>query len=465
MHSQIKISELSLVIGTKQIVDSFSTAIQAGQKIALIGDNGSGKSSLLKLLASISHGKPAEISHGADLIIGYVPQIILEYNQLSGGERFHKRLSQALANYPNLLLLDEPTNHLDSNNRKSLFNLLRHNYATQIIVSHDPELLELMDSIWHIHGGKITVYSGSYQTYLATVENKQNQLAKRVTELKQAKLEQHQALMHEQQRAKSSREMGEKNIQQRKWPTVTSKTKAMRAGTTASKNNAKLNAARQDITQQLADLWIPEILEYSFELVATAHNVPVITINHGECAYTNSKFRLTNINLNLFGNERLAIVGNNGSGKSTLIKAILKQSDINSSGEWLVPPAHKIAYFDQHYTNLPNNVTLLEYMRSISDLSDSAIRSFLNKFLFRKNEEVNNQIANLSGGERARLALATIAIQSPMLLILDEITNNIDLTTRNHILQLLKDYAGAMIVISHDQSFIAEIGVTNFYQL
>ncbi|RTK94884.1 MAG: ATP-binding cassette domain-containing protein [Neisseriaceae bacterium] len=93
------------------------------------------------------------------------------------------------------------------------------------------------------------------------------------------------------------------------------------------------------------------------------------------------------------------------------------------------------------------------------------MRAFLNKFLFRKNEEVYNNIGNLSGGEKARLSLASFALKSYDLLILDEITNNIDLITRNHIVSVLKEYAGALIVISHDKYFLDELGVNDYYRL
>lgn len=465
MHLQINISDLSLFINNKELISGFSTTIYYGKKIAIIGDNGSGKSSLLKLLASIDHETYREISSSNDLTIAYIAQTISGYECLSGGERFNKELSQAIALYPNLLLLDEPTNHLDVGNRKSLFNLLKHNYITQIIVSHDPELLNMMDIIWHIHDGKVTVYNGNYESYLSVLELSKNKLQNSIAELKQAKLNQHQALMKEQHRAKNSRKQGEKNISQRKWPTITSKTKAMRASNTASKNHAKLNSIRQDIQEQLNDIWIPEEIYYSFKLSGKTHNAAVVTIHDGACGYIGSSFKLIDVNFSLYSGDRLAIIGKNGSGKSTLVKAILKNQKIWLNGEWSVPSRERISYLDQHYNNLPNNLTVFDYISSLSDLAGSEIRDFLNKFLFRKNEEINNKIENLSGGEKVRLSLAGLALNTPELLILDEVTNNIDLTTRNYIINILREYSGAMIVISHDKKFIHELTIDNFYEL
>lgn len=116
MHSQITISNLSLTVNNKELFSNFSCNIFYGQKIAIIGDNGCGKSVLLKMLSQFEHF-PDEIVCGNDLIVGYVPQTISHYQLCSGGERFNKLLSQELAKYPNILLLDEPTNHLDEFNR------------------------------------------------------------------------------------------------------------------------------------------------------------------------------------------------------------------------------------------------------------------------------------------------------------------------------------------------------------
>ncbi|MCE3269327.1 MAG: ATPase component of transporter with duplicated ATPase domain, partial [Burkholderiales bacterium] len=124
------------------------------------------------------------------------------------------------------------------------------------------------------------------------------------------------------------------------------------------------------------------------------------------------------------------------------------------------------AYLDQHYNNLPKMQTIAQYISGLMPSWNHAeLRTFLNKFLFRKNEEVNNYISFLSGGELVRLSLAVIALKAPKLLILDEITNNIDLTTREHIIQVLNSYPGAMIVISHDTNFLQEIKITANYDV
>lgn len=157
----------------------------------------------------------------------------------------------------------------------------------------------------------------------------------------------------------------------------------------------------------------------------------------------------------------MAIIGDNGSGKSTLIKAILGDESVCKTGDWHVIKREDIGYLDQHYGTLNPDKTVLE---TISDLvpnwSHTEVRRHLNDFLFRKNEEVNAIVSILSGGEKARLSLAQIAAKTPKLLILDEITNNLDLETKEHVVQVIKAYPGAMIIISHEADFLEEIGIS-----
>jgi ATPase subunit of ABC transporter with duplicated ATPase domains len=181
--------------------------------------------------------------------------------------------------------------------------------------------------------------------------------------------------------------------------------------------------------------------------------------------------------------SRIAIQGDNGSGKTTLIKAILGDESVCKTGQWHVVKREDVGYLDQHYANLQRHCEpqrgeanqsfsgsrrfarddVLTVLETIADLaphwSHIEVRRHLNDFLFRKNEEVNALINTLSGGEKARLSLAQIGAKTPQLLILDEITNNLDRETKDHVIQVLKSYPGAMIVISHDADFLEEIGV------
>lgn len=463
MHLPIEITGFELCIPGRSLIHDFNTIIYPGSRIGIIGDNGSGKSSLIRAIYQAQFTVNPALNLAGDITIGYVPQLIF-HDSLSGGERFNNALSQALANFPELLLLDEPTNHLDSKNRHALFRLLRHNPSTMLVVSHDPELLNnYVDCLWHVHNGKVTIFNGGYDDYCRQLKQQRDKLCRRIDELKAEQKQQHQLLMKEQQRAKNSRMQGEKHISERKWPTVTSATKARRAENTSGKNAAKIRHLREEIRQQLDGLWQPEELNYSFALDCVSLDKAVLSIVNGSCGYFNGGFSLNNLNLSLSGGAHLALSGDNGSGKTTLLRAIMRDPQLWTDGEWLLPIAADIAYLDQHYTNIEDNATIMEMVNQANpELSPAELREFLNRFLFRKNEEVTKTGAMLSGGEKVRLSLALIGLCRPKLLIIDEISNNIDLTTRNHIIQVLRDYPGAMIIISHDRDFLEQLKITDY---
>ena len=191
----------------------------------------------------------------------------------------------------------------------------------------------------------------------------------------------------------------------------------------------------------------------------------VLHISNGNCGYTKQPL-VSDINISLNGTDKAIIHGNNASGKSTLIKAILNDANINKSGEWSCPKIQDIGYLDQHYSQLDPNKTAVELISDlIPDWSHAEIRDHLNGFLLRKNEEVNLATKYVSGGEKVRLSLALIAAKPPKLLLLDEVTNNIDLETKEHLAQVLKDYPGAFILICHDNDFIDKLTIDKHYQI
>ncbi len=464
----IQIKNLSLLLPHKNCFSDFSAEIYHGSRIAIIGENGSGKSSLLKMLCGIIEPSEGQIKIPEMSVIGYVPQIIEEFSNLSGGQRLNRSLSQALAIQPDILVLDEPTNHLDLSNKKSLIRWLKSYTGTLIIASHDLELLRRhVNILWHINDDKIEVFHGNYDDYMHEIAVKRMATQQKLSDLNYQKKDAHQSLMKEQQRAKNSRQQGEKSISQRKWPTVVSNAKANRATATSGKKKKAIQHQKNELLDQLSELHLPEIIKPKFCLDASDIGLKtLISITDGAIYYQKDRIILQAINFHLNNGEKIAINGDNASGKSSLIKAILLDPKIIKSGNWLTPKITDIGYLDQHYNTLESTKTVFEIVQDVTpSWTCNQIRCHLNDFLFRKNEEINNRISNLSGGEKARLSLAQIAAKPPKLLILDEITNNLDLKTRNHVAQILTNYQGAMIIISHDQEFLAEIGIKYFYQI
>ena len=476
MHKPIQIKDLDLSFPHKTCFENFSCQIPYGSRIAIIGRNGSGKSSLLKMIGAM---------HQEDVVVGYGPQVIEDHRDLSGGQRLNKAVTKATSLDPNVLLLDEPTNHLDHRHKKSLMRMLQNYPGTLVMVSHDKELLrQCADTLWHIDRGKVHIFLGHYDDYMHEMKLKRASIEGELEFLHRQKKDMHHKLMQEQQRSSKSKARGQKSIDQRKWPTVVSNAKAGRAEETSGRKKSAIDHKKQDLTDQLSTLRLPEMIVPKFSLKsADIGGRTIVSISEGSVVYGGQEPCLHTISLLVGSRDRIAIQGDNGSGKTTLIKAILGDESVCKTGEWHVVKREDVGYLDQHYANLQRHCKpqrgeaiqsfsgsrrfarddVLTVLETIADLAPhwphTEIRRHLNDFLFRKNEEVNALVSTLSGGEKARLSLAQIAAKTPQLLILDEITNNLDLETKDHVIQVLKTYPGAMIVISHDADFLEEIGV------
>lgn len=452
IHSPIQIKNLNLSFPHKTCFEDFSTQIFYGSRIGIIGTNGSGKSTLLRMLQKLFE------NHS----VAYVPQIIEDYDSLSGSQRLNKALSEALSLHPDVLFLDEPTNHLDQHNRKSLLRMLRAYQGTLIIVSHDVELLRSqIDTLWHIDGGSIHIFTGSYDDYMRKMRSERASVEQKLARLEAQKRDTHDSLMKEQKRASSSKAKGEKSIEQRKWPSVVSAAKARRAQETSGRKRSAISDTKQELLSQLSSIRLPEIIKPKFSIAAAELGErTIISIVDGSLNYADKKVLIAQINLSIGAHCRVAITGDNASGKSTLLKAIMSSYEVEKTGSWILPKPSDIGYLDQHYRTLSLDKTALQNIAELAPhWSMAEARKHLNDFLFRKNEEVNIRAGLLSGGEKARLSLAQIAARTPKLLVLDEMTNNLDLATKEHVVDVLKNYPGALIVVSHDVEFLAHIGI------
>jgi ATPase subunit of ABC transporter with duplicated ATPase domains len=261
--------------------------------------------------------------------------------------------------------------------------------------------------------------------------------------------------MKEQERIAKSKASGQKKVANKKWMKSVGDLKSMKAEKSQGKKLKSIDSKKQSLVKQLEDLRLPEIIVPKFSISASKiGSKMLLSIREASVGYP-EKVVLDNINLSVMCGEKVAIAGNNGSGKTTLVNGILADPRIIRTGTWDVPKG-EIGYLDQFYKTLDPEKTAFEIIPD---------RKHLNDFLFRKNEEVYNKVKTMSGGEKVRLSLAFIAFNTPKLLILDEITNNIDLETKEHIIQVLREYPGSIIVISHDQDFLNEIGVDKYFIL
>ncbi|WP_202924733.1 ATP-binding cassette domain-containing protein [Photorhabdus bodei] len=204
----IQLHDLGVSFPHKICFSEFNAIIKRGQRIAIVGDNGCGKSSLLRILYGSLEPSEGKVITDLELNIGYVAQEHGDKDGLSGGQRVNQALSQAMANASDVLLLDEPTNHLDDGNRRSLSRMLQrsHNNISIVLVTHDETLMnEVCDTIWHIRDGRIEVFSGRYMDYIAEQDLQRKMLEKQLTTIKCARKGTHKALMKENERASHAR--------------------------------------------------------------------------------------------------------------------------------------------------------------------------------------------------------------------------------------------------------------------
>jgi ATPase subunit of ABC transporter with duplicated ATPase domains len=340
-------------------------------------------------------------------------------------------------------------------------------FGTLMIVTHDRELLRrCTDILWHIDDGKITIFRGNYDDYMEEMRTKRQSITRQLELLEREKKSLHQNLMREQEHVAKSRSSGKKKIADKKWMKSVGDLKVMKAEKSQGDKLKTIDEKKQTLSKQLSEIRLPEIIVPKFHL--SYHDVgdkTLVSIVDGSIGY-GDEIIVQNINMSIKSRERVAVVGNNGSGKTTLVRAILGDVNITKSGDWHAPNPRDIGYLDQHYGNLDPEKSAVKIISDANSAwTHGEIRRHLNDFLFRKNEEVNTPSKNLSGGERARLSLSKIAVNPPKLLILDEVTNNIDLETRDHLIEILREYPAAMIIISHDDDFLNEIKADKIMQL
>jgi len=458
--SMIQLQGVCLAFPHKTCFADFSATLDWGQRVAIVGDNGSGKSSLLNILNASLAPDAGQVRRTDGLRIGYVPQIVAATDGLSGGQAVNQALSRALAQQPDLLLLDEPSNHLDAANRRSLARMLRHFYGAIVIVTHDAALMdEVCDTVWHIEAGQVQVFAGRYADFLEERERQRHKIEQQLMQLKRDQHAAHDSRMQEQQRASKAKERGVASIAQRKWATIRSPAKLGRGNTTAGRKQAAISAQQRELGAQLSALKRPEVIEPRFQLTAAlSQHSTVLNISDGSIGYEQPLLR--GLQLRLEAGERLALTGANGCGKSSLAKAIAGLGPVRRlAGDWHMPaPAH-IGYLDQHYSSLLSGRTVLQTLQHAAPAwTMEQLRRWLSDFLFRQDQAVHADVATLSGGEKARLSLACIAANPPRLLILDEVTNNLDRTARNHVTEVLQGYPGAMLLISHDAALLQAMG-------
>ena len=387
-----------------------------------------------EMALAAAHSELAEVNEGA--VVAQAKAILAglgfaeadscrKVHDFSGGWRNRIQLARALMRPADLLLLDEPTNHLDIDSLIWLENWLRRVEATVIIISHDREFLDrAVNTIWSVEDGTICRYAGNYSQFeLARIEKlRAQESARRAYETQAA----HLTSFIERFRAKAT-----KARQAQSRIKMLEKLQAVEP----------VRAKREWRFNFLKPLRLPEHLVDGENL----------KIGYGD------KVVLSGVSFSIRSGERIGILGVNGAGKSTLVKAIVGELT-PMSGELRRGQGLEIGYFAQHQLDqLRMDETPLEHLRHLApDAREQELRDFLGTYRF-SGDFAEAKVAPMSGGEKARLALALIAWKKPNLLVLDEPTNHLDMETRKALTMALSTYEGAVLLVSHDRHLLRAV--------
>ncbi|WP_448658594.1 ABC-F family ATP-binding cassette domain-containing protein [Sphingomonas sp. CJ99] len=486
----LNLNNITVRLGGRTILDGASAALPPRSRVGLIGRNGAGKSTMVRVIAGMLEpdGGGVEMPRGARL--GYIAQeapsgtatpfetvlaadteraALLEeaetqtdmdrlgdvherliaidayaaparaarilvglgfdeemqqrpLDSFSGGWKMRVALASLLFSQPDILLLDEPSNHLDLEAVMWLEDFLKAYRATIVVVSHERDFLNnVVDHILHLQGGKVTLYPGGYDAF-------EKQRAERMAQLAAAKANQ------EVQRAKLQDYI---------------------ARNSARASTAKQAQSRQKALARLTPIAsLAEDPSLSFDFPAPDElRPPLITLDMAAVGYGETPI-LKRLNLRMDPDDRIALLGRNGNGKTTLARLLAAQlapmeGAMNASGKM------KVGYFTQYQVEeLDVTDTPLDHMtRQMKGATPAAVRAQLGRFGF-SGDKATTKVGKLSGGERARLALALITRDAPHLLILDEPTNHLDVDAREALIQALNAYTGAVLLVSHDRHML-----------
>jgi ATP-binding cassette, subfamily F, member 3 len=487
----LNINGITVRLGGRTILDRATAAIRPRSRVGLIGRNGAGKSTLMKVIIGQLEADEGDIEMPRRTRLGYIAQeapsgdatpfdtvlaadveraelmaeadtcanmhrlgdiherllaidaygaparasrILLglgfdeemqgrPLDSYSGGWKMRVALAALLFSEPDVLLLDEPSNHLDLEATLWLENFLKAYAGTLVVISHERDLLNnVVDTILHLDRGKITLYAGGYDDF-------ERQRAERAAQLAAAKASQ--------------------DAQRARLQAYIARNSARASTAKQAQSRAKMLAKMQPIAAMAEDPSLSFVFPSPTEL-----KPPLITLEMAAVGYAEANPVLRSLNLRIDPDDRIALLGRNGNGKTTLARLLAAQlapmeGAINVSGKM------RVGYFTQYQVEeLHGDDTPLQHMnRAMEGQTPGTVRAQLGRFGF-SGDKATTAASKLSGGERARLALALITRDAPHLLILDEPTNHLDVDAREALVQALNDYDGAVILISHDRHMV-----------
>lgn len=402
--------------------------------------------------------------------ITHIP-LTAPFSQLSGGEKTRAFLAGSDLTAPAAILLDEPTNHLDKTARSQLYEWVARSSKSLLVVSHDRQLLELCNPIWELSNARLQVYGGNYAFYEKKKAEEtaalQQQIAHAEKSLKEARAAQQQAAERQQrENARGQKSRAEGNI-----PKILMNGRRDQAAKTTARTQEvhaeKVAGLQATLDAASANDQVARIMKGHFATPPGHKGKILVQAEALNYAWADgAPLWPQPLDFIIKSGDRLAISGNNGSGKSTLIKLITGQLP-PQQGRLYVAPFGSLV-LDQDYSSIDRSKTVRQQAAANNDIKvdEGKLNTMLVRFLFGP-DDWDKPCSALSGGETLRLALCcmTLRSQSPDMIILDEPTNNLDLTNIQMLTQIFAAYQGTLVVVSHDARFLKETGVTETLQL
>ena len=435
-------------MGIRELLNIENLQVQAGKRIGLVGKNGSGKTTLFRILMNELDADIGQFS--VDGRMSLLPQLKPTETSKSGGEVSQDYIVRILNEAPGTLLADEPTTNLDTSHVEWVEKKLKEFQGTVLLISHDRTLLDsVCDTIWELSDGEITEYSGNYSDYVIQKENEKKHQQKEYKKYQNEKRQLEEAIRAKKEQAQRAT----------KRPKNVSNSEARITGVKTHFAN-KQKKLRKTVT-------VMETRLENLEVVKRSNKLPPIQMDlpNEESFRNRTVLRVQNIsgvvgdrllwkktNFQVQGGDKLAIIGANGSGKTTLLKKILNESD----SDIYLSPAVKVGYFSQNMDVLDADNTIIENVKKESKQTETLIRIVLARLGFYQND-VEKKVKVLSGGERVKVSLAKIFVSDCNTLILDEPTNFLDVYALEALEELLVEYEGTVLIVSHDRSFISSI--------
>ncbi|MFJ4696022.1 ABC-F family ATP-binding cassette domain-containing protein [Streptomyces sp. NPDC088766] len=384
--------------------------------------------------------------------------------EVSGGESVLLRLAALLLRRPDVLLLDEPTNNLDLYARRRLYAAVAGWPGVLVVVSHDRELLELVDQIADLRAGEVAWYGGNFSAYEQALATEQEAAERMVRAAESDLRKQRRELSEAHMKLARRKRYGQKMWDQKREPKIVMGARKRAAQESAGKHRIlheeRLAEARERLDEAVEAVRDDDEIRVDLPHTAVPPGREVLTLLDLRLAYG---ARVAG-GLDLRGPERVALVGRNGAGKTTLLRTIAGELDpVAGEARAHVP----LRFLPQRLDVLDDGLTVAENVaRFAPDATGNRIRARLARFLFR-GARADRKAATLSGGERFRATLAALMLAepAPQLLMLDEPTNNLDMASVRQLTSALESYEGALIVAGHDLPFLESIGITRWLLL